>query len=90
MACDFPRCECMCHPNNCVFLEKNRISNKKGNLMNEQVNKVAERPVSPKDIRHANGIKPDLGKDLPDEGEEAEEGEGTKNGDNDNGDDKAN
>lgn len=34
MECDFPRCECMCHPDSCVFKEENR---KKGRIMNDQV-----------------------------------------------------
>jgi len=28
MACDFPRCECLCHPDNCLFLEKNSLKHR--------------------------------------------------------------
>jgi hypothetical protein len=37
MSCDFPRCECLCHPDDCAFLEKNRIG--KGKTMNDEVSK---------------------------------------------------
>lgn len=39
MACDFPRCECMCHPDDCVFLEKNQLRFR-GNRMNELSNEA--------------------------------------------------
>ena len=45
MSCDFPACECMCHPDNCVFLEKNR---RKGKIMNDQMvqEPVVDAPVA--------------------------------------------
>lgn len=44
MSCDFPRCECLCHPDNCVFLDKNR---KKGRTMNDQtITRTAEEQVT--------------------------------------------